>query len=204
MTYQRPAYEEVTIADGGNAIVLRPSLRAATSLEQRHGLPALYRAIQERDHAILCEIVLRASVTRDEALRFLRQHENRPLRSFFYVVVPAVSELLQMFMPAVDGSGEASGETMSCAQFYRDLYRIATGALCWTPAEAWAATPQEIREAFKGHISANRMARGESVGEKPTERDPNQAANNIAEGLDPEFDRAGLRALKTKISGGDV
>jgi hypothetical protein len=37
---------------------------------------------------------------------------------------------------------------------------------------------------------------------QPKEADRGQAARNEAEGLDPEFDRAGLRALKAKIAGG--
>ncbi|WEJ38169.1 hypothetical protein [Sinorhizobium prairiense] len=71
MTYQRPAYEEVTIAHGGNAVTLRPSLRAAAILESRYGFPALYRALDELNITIISEIILSASVIRQDAAAFL-------------------------------------------------------------------------------------------------------------------------------------
>jgi hypothetical protein len=91
---------------------------------------------------------------------------------------------------------------MPWPEVYRELYRTATGWLHWTPTEAWAATPTEINEAFAGHIAMLKAIHG-SADDKPAKQtDPDQAARNVADGLDPEFDRAGLRALKAKIAGG--
>jgi hypothetical protein len=61
MTYQRPAYEEVRIALDGNVVTLRPTLRAAITLEARFGFPALYRALEEGSFTIISEIILAAS-----------------------------------------------------------------------------------------------------------------------------------------------
>ncbi|MDX0538485.1 hypothetical protein GOC59_02530 [Sinorhizobium medicae] len=196
MTYQRPAYEQVTIAHGkNNTVTLRPSLRAAATLVDRHGFPALYRALDELNLTIISEIILTASSSRQDAAAFLSVHPGRPLFPFFLAVRQPLTELVAMFMPALDPKAKPSpGKRIPWPECYRNLYRNATGELGWTPEAAWSATPTEINEAYIGKFGT-----GEENAKAP---DPEQAARNIAENLDPEFDRAGLRALKAKIAGG--
>ncbi|WET75405.1 hypothetical protein [Rhizobium croatiense] len=193
MNLQRSAYEEVTIAHGGNTVSLRPTLRAATTLEARHGFPALFRAPFDFNMTVLCEIILTACSDRQSAAAFLSSISGRPLFPFFMAVQQPLADLLSMFMPADDPKAKLStGKPTPLAEVYRALYRIATGALGWTPEAAWNATPTEITEAYVGRFGTG--------GAQP---DPEQAAQNEALGLDPEFDRAGLRALKAKISQGN-
>ena len=71
MTYQRPAYEQVTLAHGGNTVTLRPSLRAAVTLEARFGFPAMFRALDEGSFTVISEIIRTASSTVQDAAAFL-------------------------------------------------------------------------------------------------------------------------------------
>lgn len=57
------------------------------------------------------------------------------------------------------------------------------------------ATPTEIDRAYRAHLEKLKAIHGGGSDEK--EPDPEQAERNIAAGLDPEFDRAGLQALKS-------
>lgn len=206
MTYQRPAYEEVTIAHGGSTVTLRPSLRAAASLEARHGFPALFRELDDCDLTIISEIILAASQSRQDAAAFLSCLSGRPLSPFFLTVRQPLAELISMFVPAPVQSLDTAprtGKPLPWSEVYAALYDSATGWLGWTPEAAWNATPTEITRAHAAQIdrlmTTGILSRDEKPGKAP---DPEQAARNVAAGLEPEFDRAGLRALKAKIAGG--
>lgn len=182
----RRAYEEVTIAHGDHAVMLRPSLRAATILEERFGFPALFRALDDFNLTIISEIILTLSTSRQDAAAFLSSVPGRPLLPFFLTVRAPLAELVSMLTPAPDPShSDFGGKVIPFAQVYRTLFRIATGALGWPPEAAWNATPTEIDQAIIG-----------KPGLAPNGPDPEQAERNAAAGLDPEFDRAGLHALK--------
>lgn len=207
MTYQRPAYEEVSIEHNGHVVVLRPTLRAAATLEARHGFPALFRGLEEGSFTIISEIILTAS-SRQDAAAFLLLLEGRPLFPFFIAVRRPLAELVSMFMPAPVQSLDTTprtGNPVPWSEVYAALYDSATGWLGWTPETAWNATPTEITRAHAAHIdrlvTTGVLTRTEKTGSAP---DPEQAARNVTEGLDPEFDRAGLRALKAKIAGGSA
>jgi hypothetical protein len=190
MTYQRPAYEEVRIAHGGSTVTLRPTLRAAVTLEARFGFPALFRALEEGSFTIISEIIRVSEFeSSTDAAAFLSSQCGRPLSPFFRSVRAPLTELVCMFTPAPDPRAKqtrGTGKPMPWSEIYRALYRCATGQLGWTPEAAWNATPTEINEAFIGSLPAGDKA-----------FDPEQAERNIAAGLDPEFDRAGLQALKS-------
>jgi hypothetical protein len=207
MNYQRPAYEQVTIAHGGITVTLHPSLRAAATLEARHGFPALFRALDDLNLTIISEIILTACSSRQDAVAFLSVHPGRPLFPLFMAVRGPLADLVSMFMPAPDLKAKpstGSGKPMPWAEVYGTLYDSATGWLGWTPDTAWNATPTEITRAMSAHfdrlVTTGVLVRDDKGASK--ERDPEQAARNVADGLDPEFDRAGLRALKAKVAGG--
>ena len=208
MTYQRPAYEQVTLAHGGNTVTLRPTLRAAVTLEARYGFPAMFRALEEGSFTVISDIILTASSPQDAAA-FLAGIPGKPLSSFIGLARLPLAELVSMLMPAPDPKASnvrPSGKSVMWSEFYADLYETATGWLGWTPEQAWNATPTEICRAYTGHVAKLKAIHGSSEDDKPTDKapDPDQAARNVTAGLDPEFDRAGLRALKAKIAGGNA
>lgn len=205
MTYKRPAYEQVTIAHGGNTVTLRPSLRAASTLEARYGFPALYKAMNELNFTIISEIILSASPDRRDAVAFLAGNLERPLSSYFRAVQQPIAELLTLFVPAPDEKAKrtvGTAKPLTWPEIYAALFDRATGWLGWTPETAWNATPTEIDRAYWAHIEQLKAIHGSSE-DKPDNKQisPEQAARNEAAGLDPEFDRAGLLALKAKIAG---
>jgi hypothetical protein len=211
MTYQRPAYEQVTIAHGGNTVTLRPSLRAAVTLEARFGFPAMFRALEEGNFTVISEIIRTASSPVQDAAAFLSDISRKPLSSFIGPARMPLAELVSMLMPArvqqLDTKQKAipSGKSVMWPDFYADLYENATGWLGWTPEQAWKATPTEICRAYDGHVAKLKAIHGSGEEDKQSSEntpDPEQAACNVAAGLDPEFDRAGLRALKAKIASG--
>ena len=204
MTFKRPAYEEITLSHGGNTVRLRPSLRAATILEDKFGLAAIDKGLAELDLTIVSEIILTASSPQDAAAFLRSEAAGRPLSPFFEAVIEPLCDLVAMFIPApVKQSQLSTGERMTFADMFAALYDTATGFLEWSPERAWSATPTEINRAYEAHMSKLKAIYGSSEDkDKPSRKAHNseQAARNEAAGLDPEFDRAGLQALKMKIA----
>lgn len=194
MNYQRPAYEQVMIAHGGSTVTLRPSLRAAVTLEARYGFPSLFRALDDLNLTIISEIILAACSRREDAAAFLLPILGRPLFPFLIAVRQPLAQLVSMLTPAPDPKAKPStGSGIPWSEFYRGLYRAATGGLGWTPEATWNATPTEIDEALIGRFGAGEDKRTRAA------PDPEQAARDVAQGRDPEFNRAGVEALRGSI-----
>lgn len=195
---KRRAYEEVMIAHGDHAVTLRPSLRAAAILEERYGLPNLFRALDDLSLTIISEIILVSfSSGNQNAAAFLSSLRGRPLLPFFLSVRAPLAELVSMLTPAPDPKAKhkpTTGKPVTWSEVFAALYERATGWLGWTPEQAWNATPTEIDRAYRAHLEKLKAINGGTDDDK--EPDPEQVERNIAAGLDPEFDRAGLHALK--------
>lgn len=197
----RPAYHEIVLEHGSHAVVLRPSLRAASTLERSHGFDMLFRHLAEFHTGTVRAIILTAATDRKDAAAFLETMSRQPIASFLDAVQVSIVRLCLGFVPVgeADRKSASSSAPTPWREFYGQLYRYATGWLHWTPEAAWSATPTEIMEALAGHGEMLTAIHG-PAGDKPAEAqpDPEQAARNEAAGLDPEFDRAGLQALKAK------
>jgi len=205
----RPAYD-VPVAYGlGSKVWLRPSLRAGIQLEALHnGFPKLLVKVQQGDTATMREIVTYAATDRGAANDLLNAMAGATLASVQQALIgPAFALLTALMTPDTrKDQGEATkaqtGKPMAWADLYADLYKIATGWLGWTPETAWNATLPEILQAFDGHIDQLKAVHG--TAEDDTNSTPAMSAEqrqaNIDAGLDPEFDREGLRALKARHS----
>ncbi len=201
-----PAYDGVTLELGGNTVRLRPSLRAASRLVSP---PDLFEHVVDFHLGTIREIIMAAATDRQEATAFLAMINATPLLIVSDAITAPLVQFLGSFAPADDHPDDQapSGPPIAWHDVVKMLYRRATGWLHWTPEAAWNATPTEITEAFAGwleHIEAT-TPKPDEPGQptpKPTSKpaDPEQAARNIAAGLDPEFDREGLRRLKAKLA----
>ncbi len=185
MNPQRPAYEQVTIAHGGNTVTLRPSLRAAITLEARYGFPTLIQALDDLNLTIISEIILAACSRREDAASFLLPIVGRPLFPFLIAVRQPLTELVSMLTPAPDLKAKASfGKSVTWAEAYAALYGYATGWLGWSPEAAWNATPTEIDRAYASHLDMLKAIHGSSENEQPA-HDPRQTVtdNETRDGL---------------------
>lgn len=199
MRKQRASFEQVEIIHGVIAVTLRPSLRAATILEERFGLPALHAALEDLNFTIISEIILVSDSSGNQnAAALLNAVQREPLFPFFLAVRAPLFELVSMLTPAPEKRVQplhATSKQVTWAEVFAALYDRATGWLGWTLEQAWNATPTEIDRAYRAHLEKLKAIHGGGSDEK--EPDPEQAERNIAAGLDPEFDRAGLQALKS-------
>ena len=198
-----PAYEEWEITHSDHAARLRPSLRAAIRLERLHdGFTGLHQHVGEFHLGTVTDIIMTAATDRKDARAFLNAVENLPLALVQVITMPAIMQLLAALVPAADPHAKpaTSSKPMSWPVFYGQLFDYGTGWLGWNPESTWNATPNEILAAFEAHVEKLNRLNGTSPEAKAA--DPDQAERNIAEGLDPEFDRAGFHALKARIAAG--
>lgn len=192
------AYDAIALEYGGNTVFLRPSLRVALHLERLHGgfAPLLHK-IEEFDTRTIWHVITAAAGK--EASDPLFAHAARhSLRSFQQAAqVPCLS-LVAAFFPATPDEIEAQPSTVEptpWGKLFKELYGFATGWLGGTPETAWNATPQEITDAFNAHIAKLKAVHGEAD-EADAARNEEQRRANIEQGLDPDFDRAGLQSLQ--------
>jgi hypothetical protein len=197
---KQPAHD-FTLSLGGNTVRLRPSLRAVSTLE-RHldGFINLFRNVEQFHVGTITKIITACATSDDHATAFLRAASNSSLKEFREAAYQPITELCLAFIPVSDGKQPTQGKPIAWSDHYAELYRMATGWLGWSPDTAWNATPTEITEAYAGRIAMLQAIHGTSD-DQPKEVDPHQVESNLADGLDPDFDREGLRALKAKIAG---
>lgn len=196
------AYQEIALEYGGNTVFLRPSLRAATRLERLHdGFPALLHKIEEFDTGTV-KAIITYSADRQDAERLLNHAAKQPLLGFVQAAQSPLFDLVTALLPNApditdDQAAPTTGNSMPWAEVFNDLFGLATGWLGWTPQTAWQATPQEITDAFTAHIAKLKAIHGTADDEgeaKPHSKTEHQKI--VEQGFDPEFDRAGLFALK--------
>lgn len=194
---------EVTVRHGSHVVTLRPSLRAAMTLERLHdGWPGLLSRLSQFSLADVQALIRASAVSGAPAEALLHSFENRPLAEIKAAVAEPLAELVALFLAPLDtitddAPASAPAKPKPWSDAYAELFRIGTGWLGWSAADTWAATPAEIAQAFEGKVSMLKAIHG-AGDEEPTTTGPSeeQRAANVAAGLDPEFDRAGLRALK--------
>ncbi|UWR59116.1 hypothetical protein [Phaeobacter inhibens] len=186
------------MACGGNTVWLRPSLRAATRLEAlQNGFPALLAKISQLDTTTLRNVISYAATDQDAAQVVLRGMAETSLRDIQQACISPVYALI-MALTLTGSDDEPASENakpVAWADLYADLFKSATGRLGWTPQNAWNATLPEILQALEGHADWMNVLHGspEEDQDGPTDE---QRKQNEAEGLDPEFDRTGLMALR--------
>lgn len=202
-----PAYDVITLSHGGNTVRLRPSLRAATHLERLHdGFENLFKRVDQFDSATIKAIITTAATDDKAAEDLLKSAESLPLRGFISATHAPVIALCAALIPAPsddDQKPATPGKPIAWSTLYKQLFQIATGWLHWTPDAAWNATPSEITQAFAGHMIMLKAIHGapDDQDNDTTTMTPEQRAENEAAGLDPEFDRQGLHALKARHGG---
>ncbi|MEH6521105.1 hypothetical protein [Sulfitobacter sp.] len=202
MAFQ-PSYD-VPLSYGVATAWLRPSLRSATLIEKMDGgFAGVLHKVQQGHTGTLRDIVHNSATDRTTALALLDTMQDEKLSVIQQTLIAPAFAILTALMtpdlstdkPTATATTATKAKPVAWADFYSELYQIATGWLGWTPDTAWNATIPEITNAFSGHMDMLKAIHG---GGDDAEQSgtPDQRQANIDAGLDPEFDRAGLAALK--------
>lgn len=190
----RLAPDDIVIEHGGNAVRLRPSLRAAYRLDHRHGsFGRLVEAIQTLDVTIIADIVAECSANDPAARRLLMGRvEDNGVRDLRHLALPLFDLLAACYGVAADEEHHAekrervSGKPFDMRRAMEELFTIATGWLGWTAEDALNATPAQIVAAHRGHIAKlHAIYGGGEKADKPDEYDPQNLPTDeeVAEGI---------------------
>ena len=174
----RLAQDDITINLDHETINLRPSLRAAFRLERRHGgFDKIIKGIADGNLGLMADIIRESSDRRSGLAGFLDGIDALPLR----IAIERISEPLTahvMALAGVDSDATSAptpeGERIPFAEYHTKLFRLATGWLGWTPADAWEATPAEITEAYKGRREMLSAMFGSGKGDESTITKPDE------------------------------
>lgn len=191
---------EVTLRFGPHAVALRASLRVAVALESLPGgIAALWQRVALQRLTALHAVIRAAASDQAEADRLLAHAATQPLAPFLGPAQAACLALLaSIFGPAQGGasSQDLMKGPMPLARFFTELFSRATSWLHWPPSEVWNASVGEIITALEAE-SDRELRRAGLTEDDPAKEAQRQA--NIEAGLDPDFDRAGLQALKQRF-----
>lgn len=186
----RLAHDDIVISHGSNAVRLRPSLRAASRLQRKHGIGKLLSAVTEGHVTIIYDILAEGGGDAACAIleRKMQVHLGKALED---VQAPLFSFLAVSFGidddPATEHPAEASAKTgkpFDLEKALAEFFEIATGWLGWNPETAWNATPAEILTVQRGLIAKLKAIHG-SAEDKPDhdpreDITPEQAKQSIA------------------------
>jgi len=201
------AAPEIVLAHGGNTVRLRPTLRAAVTLERLHegGFPALFRKVSELDTTTIGLVITCASTDSGAARAYLKSLGERPLRDCLPALQGPLLTLCLNLIPTPDETDDTPelspkphDKPTGWPDAFKRLYGFATGWLGWTPETAWNSTPTEITDAFQAHCDKLRSIHGAAEDDDTTSSttDTRNVAEIIQNGSDPTLDRAGLHALQ--------
>lgn len=160
------ARDRVAFTIGGHRYALRPTLQATIRLESAFGMAAVLKGIAEGSATIMATII-RETADLDASLSDILDALSAP--TTLAIGLQALQEPLSALVLAMYGledvdphakPPETGAKTISAGEHLRQLYRLATGWMGWTPTIALSASPAEITEAFKGHIDMLKAIHG--------------------------------------------
>lgn len=139
---------------GSKAYTLRPTLRAAFDLNQKYnGFHNISRYLAEGSLTTAVDLI-NATIVDPQAWAAYALAGNAVVRDLM-----AAHDQLQDFVLVLTGANDKAddkpqtGQPISFEEYFTELYRLATGWLGWSPADAWDATPAEILNAQQGRVA---------------------------------------------------
>ena len=198
--------EPIMIIHDDRRIELRPSLRAAYLLEQKHGLTKLWFGALQGSLTVINDIVSAASPYPYEARELIADMIADDGVLSLLDLQDSLAEFISMSFGLNDGaeddersSNANPGKSQSITERLVSLYEYATGWLGWTPETAWTSTPAEIMTAFNGHVAKLKAIHGakDDSDQPDTVKEYNPADHEIS----PEQLRENLARLKALSKG---
>jgi hypothetical protein len=172
--------DETTIEFEHEVIRLRASLRAAFRLERRHGgFDKIIHAIADGSLSVMADVVRESS-----DVNLLDWIGSLPLRDAIARMAEPLSAHV-MALAGVDGessNAEPGAERIPFSEYFPKLFRLATGWCGMSPSAAWAATPAEITEAYKGRLElVGAMFGGGKAPDEPNDAESRRELNAIGD-----------------------
>jgi hypothetical protein len=139
----RLADDNVLVTIGDSTLVLRPSLRAASTLHRRYnGFQQLARDLADGHFSAVLDLIETCGT----------EHPTATVAEML-----AARDQLIDFVLILAGAGEKTdqpqtGKAISFEEYHKRLFQIGTGWLGWTPHDTWNATPAEILAAREGRL----------------------------------------------------
>ena len=153
---------DTVIRHGGNAVSLRPSLRAAVILENRYSLVPLITGVHECNLEIIEAVITATAVDPVAARRLLiAKVDANGIRQLQHLAGPLFDLIADCY--GYDYQTERqdqAGKRVSIIEALATLYEFATGWLGWTADAALSATPAQITAAHKGFLAKHNAMNG--------------------------------------------
>ncbi len=197
-----PAYE-TTLRHGNQAVTLRASLRAAVALDNLPGgIPGAWDSVMRQTYTGIRAVLLATATDRAAAGFLLTAAAQEPLAPFLSQAQAACHELLANLLPEPEEAPATSttAKPITLREYLTELFKFGTTILEWSPSEVWQASPAEIEAILRARLERlEAMEAASNADRQPKHQmSQDQRQANIEAGLDPDFDRHGLRALKAR------
>ncbi len=153
----RLADDNFLVTIGDSTLVLRPSLRAASTLHRRYnGFQKLARDLADGHFSAVIDLIETCSDT----------HPTATIAEML-----AARDRLIEFVLILAGAGEKTDQPqtakpISFDEYHAHLFKIGTGWLGWTPHDTWSATPAEILAAREGRLELLKVIFGSKQDEQ--------------------------------------
>lgn len=191
----RLASDPIKITVDGVSATLRPSLRAAYYLQQRHGLALLIEGVMNSDVSMIADLIDHGTDDTASLAALLREIDKNGV-----VRLDPLKPVLIQFIAALlcidpdDTPEDEAAKAMPYDEFFESCFEIGTGWLGWSPAETWNATPAEVLAAQRGLIAKLKAIHGSA--DEQAEYDPRQEVSEAEA-------RAGIARLKANAKRGN-
>lgn len=192
---------EIALHHGHHTLMLRASLRAAVALENLPGgIPAIWDALARQKVTPIYAVIRATAVDREQAEALITDAATKPLCPLILRAQAACLALLVSLLTSAQGeaspSSHRSSPELKLGEFFAEPFSLATSWLRWPPSEVWNASLSEIITALEAQ--ADRELRRAGIEHPDRTKDAATRRANTDAGFDPEFDRAGLMALKAR------
>ncbi len=199
----QPAFE-TSLRHGDHAVTLRASLRAAVALDNLPGgIPGAWDSVMRQSYTGIRQVLLATATDKAEAGFLLTAAAQEPLAPFISRAQAACLAVLANLLPSDETEEQpasTSTRTLSIREYLSELFKFGTSILEWPPSEVWQASPAEIEAILRARLerldAMEAAANGDHQPKRQMSQDQRQA--NLDAGLDPDFDRHALQALKAR------
>ncbi|GKX34645.1 MAG: hypothetical protein MnENMB40S_22630 [Rhizobiaceae bacterium MnEN-MB40S] len=200
----QPLRSEIVVEHNGTVVHLRPSLRAAYLLEEKHkSFGRLVEGVQTLNITVIEDILDVTSDHNPDARRLLiGKVTDNGVRDLQHLLLPLFDVIATCY--GVDGDPkdetpeqsakkrERPGKSFSMRRMLDEAYTIATAWLGWSPNEALDSTPAQIAMSWEAYVKRHNAMTGQGdQNSNATEFDPRDLPTDeeVREGI------ARLRAM---------